>query len=61
MTKTNKSFQKRLKITRTGKVLSRKAGQNHFRAKSKRKKQMDQKRLRNFNISKKTLSRYLPL
>ncbi len=60
MTKTNKSLQKRLKITRNKKVLSRKAGLNHLRAKARRKKQLDQKRMRNFYISKKTLSKYLP-
>ncbi len=31
--KTNKSFSKRLKVTRTGKIIGRKAGQNHFNAK----------------------------
>ena len=31
--KTNKSFSKRLKVTRTGKIIARKAGKNHFNAK----------------------------
>jgi len=31
--KTNKSFTKRLKVTKNGKILSRKTGQNHFNAK----------------------------
>jgi len=31
--KTKKSFLKRFKITRTGKILRRATGQNHFRAK----------------------------
>lgn len=31
--KTRKSFKKRFKITKTGKVLRRATGQNHFRAK----------------------------
>lgn len=31
--KTNKSFSKRLRVTRKGKVLARVAGHNHFNAK----------------------------
>jgi ribosomal protein L35 len=31
--KTNKSFTKRLKVTKNGKILARKPGQNHFNAK----------------------------
>ena len=59
-TKTNKSFSKRLKVTKTGKVLQRKPGQNHFRAKDRRAKQLAIKRWQDFNISKKDLSQYLP-
>jgi ribosomal protein L35 len=32
--KTNKSYTKRIKVTRTGKLIARKAGQDHFNAKS---------------------------
>ena len=39
--KTNKSFAKRLKVTKTGKVLGRKPGFNHFNAKQTRKKQLN--------------------
>ncbi len=38
--KTNKSFTKRLKVTRNGKILARKPGQNHFNAKEKRSTQL---------------------
>ncbi|MBX4211117.1 50S ribosomal protein L35, partial [Candidatus Parcubacteria bacterium] len=31
--KTNKSFSKRLRVTRNGKIVARKPGQNHFNAK----------------------------
>ena len=41
--KTRKSLTKRFKITKTGKVLRRATGQNHFRAK-KSGKQIRQKR-----------------
>jgi ribosomal protein L35 len=57
--KAKKTFSKRLKVTRRGKVLSRKTGQNHFRAKKTRKRELDGKRLQDFVISKKTLSKYL--
>jgi len=38
MTKTRKSITKRFKITKTGKVLRRAIGQDHFRAKKSGKK-----------------------
>lgn len=31
--KTNKSYTKRLKVTKNGKILARRPGQNHFNAK----------------------------
>lgn len=58
--KTNKSISKRLKVTRNGKVLSRKAGKGHFNAKSPRQKQLAGKRMQEFVRSKKELSRFLP-
>ena len=38
MAKTRKSLKKRFKITKTGKVLRRSTGQDHFRAKKSGKK-----------------------
>lgn len=32
--KTNKSFQKRLRVTKKGKIVARVPGQNHFNAKN---------------------------
>lgn len=60
MAKTNKSFLKRLKITRRGKVLARIPGKNHFNAKTSGEKQLGQKGWRVFNLSKKDLKRFLP-
>ncbi|OHA89066.1 MAG: hypothetical protein A2741_02730 [Candidatus Zambryskibacteria bacterium RIFCSPHIGHO2_01_FULL_43_27] len=58
--KTNKSYAKRLKVTKTGKIVSRKAGQNHFNAKeSRRRSQLTKKRGMKFTISNKSRSRYL--
>lgn len=53
-------MSKRLKVTRNGKVLSRKAGKGHFNAKSPRQKQLAGKRMQTFVRSKKELSRFLP-
>ena len=60
MLKTNKSFAKRLKITKNGKVLARKPGQGHFNAKASRKNQLAQKRIVHFQITKKNLGKFLP-
>lgn len=57
--KTNKSLTKRLKITKNGKVLARKGGQNHFNAKESRTKQLGDKRLRSLKLNNKEKSRYL--
>jgi len=57
--KSKKTFLKRLKVTKRGKVLSRKPGKNHFQAKQRRSKQLTGKRLQDFVISKKTLGKYL--
>jgi len=58
--KTNKSFTKRLKVTRTGKVLARKPGKNHFNAKASRVKQLDAKGTKKIKISRKTLQANVP-
>lgn len=59
--KTNKSFQKRIKLTRNGKLVTRRKGQNHYNAKesgvqtmSKRRKDTDV-----IEMSNKTKSRFL--
>ena len=60
MTKTNKSLSKRLKVTKTGKVLARKPGFNHFNAKQSRKTQLHGKKMGEFKISPKDKSLFLP-
>ncbi|MBP9711011.1 MAG: 50S ribosomal protein L35 [Candidatus Pacebacteria bacterium] len=57
--KTNKSFTKRLKITKNGKVIARKPGQNHFNAKESRSSQMDGRRSQSLNLSKQVTQRYI--
>lgn len=57
--KTNKSYKKRLKVTKKGKVIARKPGQNHFNAKESRSEQLDKKRSQQIEISKKSRDRFL--
>lgn len=58
--KTNKSYTKRLKITKKGKILARKPGQNHFNSRENAKQQLAKKRNVEFNMSNKEKSRFLP-
>ena len=58
--KTNKSLSKRLKVTKTGKILARKPGHGHFNAKASRTKQLRGKKLQEVTIKPKLLSHLLP-
>lgn len=58
--KTNKSLTKRIKITKNGKMLSRKPGFNHFNAKQSRSKQLAGKKAVEFSMDNKTKSRMVP-
>ena len=58
--KTNKSYTKRLKLTKNGKVISRRPGFNHFNAKQSRKTQLAGKKGQSFLIKNKPKSHLLP-
>lgn len=58
--KTNKSFTKRLKVTKSGKIKARKAGFNHFNAKQSRKKQLAGKVPQDFVMKPKDIARFMP-
>ncbi len=58
--KTNKSFTKRLKVTRNGKILGRKAGQDHFNAKESRKSQLGKKKAMQLHFTARAKARFLP-
>lgn len=58
-TKTNKSFTKRLKVTKTGKIIARKPGFNHFNAKQSRVKQLAGKKPVAFNMTNKEIARFI--
>lgn len=57
--KTNKSYTKRLRVTKSGKILARKAGFNHFNAKQSRTKQLAGKRTVSFIMTNKQRSRFM--
>ena len=58
--KTNKSYSKRLKLTKNGKILSRKPGFNHFNAKQSRTTQLSGRKGQNFTIKNKPKSHLMP-
>src|SRR3989344_5896763 len=60
MTKTNKSVQKRIRVTKTGKILKRLPHQNHFSAKKRRVKQLGLTGWKEFDFGKSIKNRYLP-
>ena len=59
MIKTNKSFLKRFKITKNGKILARKPGQNHFNAKERTRTSMSKRRMVTIHMDNKSKSRFL--
>ena len=57
--KTNKSYTKRLRVTRKGKIIARKSGQNHFNAKESRKTKTVKRRSRVIEMKPKDRARFL--
>jgi len=58
--KTNKSYTKRIRVTRTGKLMARKAGQNHFNAKASGSKRAGKRRAISLTLTAKVMRRFLP-
>lgn len=58
--KTTKSFTKRLKLTKNGKLLGRKPGFNHFNAKQPRTTQLAGKKPVPFVMGAKDKARFMP-
>jgi ribosomal protein L35 len=58
--KTNKSFTKRLKVSKNGKIRGRQAGQNHFNAKESGQANIAKKRPRSIEFSNQVTRRFLP-
>lgn len=57
--KTNKSYSKRLKVTRKGKILARKPGQNHFNAKDSGQQRLAKGRTSVITMNNKDKARFL--
>tara|TARA_B100000745_G_scaffold294310_1_gene237145 strand:- start:5337 stop:5522 length:186 start_codon:yes stop_codon:yes gene_type:complete len=58
--KTNKSYAKRLKITKNGKIIARTPGQNHFNAKARGRARLAKGRSKVINMSNMMRGRFLP-
>ncbi len=58
--KTNKSFTKRIKVTKNGKLVARKPGQNHFNARQTGEQRLNRRRTQNLKLSKRVTRRFLP-
>ncbi len=57
--KTNKSFTKRIRVTKTGKLIARKAGQDHFNAKERGRTKNVKKRTVSLKLNKRITRRFL--
>lgn len=58
--KTNKSYTKRLRVTKKGKIVGRKAGQNHFNAKESAKTKQRKGRAVSVSMTSHDRARFLP-
>lgn len=58
--KTNKSYLKRIRVTRNGKLVVRVKGQNHFNAKSSGAKRSAKRRSVALKLSMRVRRRFLP-
>lgn len=58
--KTNKSYTKRLKIRKSGKVQARKPGQNHFNAKESSSEKFSKNRASTEKLIAKVIHKYVP-
>ena len=58
--KTNKSYSKRIRVTRTGKLVARKPGQNHFNAKQSGGERRSKRRAVSLTLTAKVRRRFLP-
>jgi len=57
--KTNKSYTKRIKVTKNGKLIARKAGQNHFNSRQTGTQRLNRKRTQSITMSSRAKNRFL--
>lgn len=58
--KTNKSYSKRIRVTRNGKLMVRVSGQNHFNAKQSGRARRSKRGAVALRLSAKVRARFLP-
>ena len=58
--KTNKSYTKRIRVTRNGKLMARAKGQNHFNAKQSGAERRSKRGSVAINLTTKVRRRFLP-
>ena len=58
--KTNKSYSKRIRVTRKGKLVARKPGQNHFNAKASGAERSAKRGTNLISLTKREKRRFLP-
>lgn len=58
--KTNKSYTKRIKVTKNGKLIARKPGRNHFNAKQSGAKRLSLRRPQELSLSRRVIRQFLP-
>ncbi len=56
--KTNKSYSKRIKVSKNGKLTARKPGHNHFNAKESGRKQLAKGRTQSITMTQRDKRRY---
>jgi ribosomal protein L35 len=59
MSKVNKSYTKRIRVTKNGKLVARTPGGNHFNGKESRKRQLSRKRGQQLTIRTKARTLFL--
>ncbi len=57
--KTNKSYTKRIKVTKNGKLIARKAGQNHFNSRQTGRQRLNRKRTQELTMTARNRNRFL--
>lgn len=58
--KSNKSFAKRLRITKKGKIVARAKGQNHYNARERTATQLGKRRSETLSMTPHDRARFLP-
>lgn len=57
--KTNKSYTKRIKVTKNGKLIARRPGRNHFNAKQSGTKRLAKRRTQAITMTSRARNRFL--